>query len=435
MTFRFAAVISHPIQHYAPIFRELGKVPGMQVKVFYGCQWGVRQTHDPDFGCTFAWDVPLLEGYDYQFLPLRREPDKLGFWDVDNPEIARCLSEYSPHAMWVHGYGHRTCWRAVSWAQRRCAVLHFGDSELLRPRSLVRRVAKHLVLRYFFRRCDAFITIGDNNEAYYARYGVPGSKMFRGACPIDLQRFRQTLAAPDRPSRGEMRARFGLPADAVVAVFSGKMVPIKRPGDLVEAVGRLRDRGVGLHALFVGDGPLRSELEAQVRACRLENEIRFSGFVNQRDIPLVLEAGDLLAIPSERDAHPLAVAESMAVGHPIVASDRVGCVGATDSARPGVNALVYPMGDTRALAKALEQLVRDGELRRRMGQASLELVAGQDVSAAVGAVLRAVGALHHRYKQPWNEVPEAFFRGLDEKRLAAWEIGCTRPWKSFSGPL
>ena len=77
MSFRFAVVISHPIQHFAPIFRDLARLPGMDVKVFYCCDWGVEPTLDPGFGQVFAWDVPLLDGYTYEFMPIVRKPDRL----------------------------------------------------------------------------------------------------------------------------------------------------------------------------------------------------------------------------------------------------------------------------------------------------------------------------------------------------------------------
>src|SRR5262249_48881182 len=155
-------------------------------------------------------------------------------------------------AAWVHGYGHRLSWRALRWARSRCAVLYFGDSELLHHHAWPVRLAKEAVVRWFFHRCDAFLTIGDNHEAYYAPYGVPRGKMVRGACPVDVGRFRATLNAPDRPTRDEVRRRYGLPEEAVVALFLAKMIPIKRPGDLVEALARLLREGVPVHALFVG---------------------------------------------------------------------------------------------------------------------------------------------------------------------------------------
>jgi len=195
------------------------------------------------------------------------------------------------------------------------------------------------------------------------------------------------------------------------------MIGLKRPGDLVEAIARLRDTPV--HAIFLGDGPLRQELENRVRRDSLERRVHFAGFVNPHDIAIMLSAGDLLAITSDRDAHPLAVAESLTVGHPIVASDRIGCIGPTDSARPGVNAIVYTVGDTAALARALARIASDQELRGRMSRASWELAMSQDVSVAVRAVLEAVRSLRGRFADGWGESP-ASLPASDTEQDDAW---------------
>jgi glycosyltransferase involved in cell wall biosynthesis len=425
MNCRFAAVISHPIQHYAPVFRELAQVQGMDVKVFYASDWGVRPTFDPDFQCEFSWDVPLLSGYEHEFLPRNRRAAHQGFFEIDSPQLAARLEAYSPHIIWIHGYGHRVSWRALGWARRRAAALFFGDSELLRKRSLWRRTVKSVVVREFFRRCNGFITIGDRNEEYYAHYGVPREKMFRGACPIDVRRFQAAVAAPDRPGRSELRARYGLPQDAVVVVFSGKLIDLKRPFDLLQAVAMLVERRLPVAALYVGDGPLRSQLERAVSDRGLEARVRFAGFVNQREIPLVLDCGDILAVTSEKDAHPLAVAESMAVGHAIVASDRVGCVGPTDAARPGVNALTYPAGDVGTLASVLQQLIESQPLRRRMSQASLALAATQDIRMTAAAVVRAVRTLKPCFSKAWRDISPDILEGLEREQSRLEAASCT----------
>jgi glycosyltransferase involved in cell wall biosynthesis len=404
MNCRFAAVISHPIQHYAPVFRELAQVKGMDVKVFYASDWAVQPTYDPDFHRKFAWDVPLLSGYEYEFLPRRRRAVRQGFFAIDSPKLPARLDAFSPHAVWIHGYGFRVSWRALRWAQRRAAALFFGDCELLRPRSRWVRAMKAVVVREFFRRCSAFITIGDRNEEYYAHYGVPREKMFRGACPIDVRRFQAAVAAPNRLRRAELRARYGLPQEAVVVVFSGKLIDIKRPFDLLRAVELLVARQLPVAALYVGDGPLRQDLERAVADRGLQGRVRFAGFVNQSEIPLVLDSGDILAVTSEKDPHPLVVTESMAVGHAIVASDRVGCVGPTDAARPGVNAVTYPAGDAAALAAALAPLIESEELRQRLGKASLALAPTQDIRRTAAAVLRAIRALQPSFASTWRDL-------------------------------
>ena len=191
-----AAVVSHPIQHFAPMFRDLAQAPGLELRVYYCCDWGVESYRDPGFGCDFAWDVPLLEGYQHEFLPIRRKPRSLSFFEVDNPAVGRRLDDFRPSVVWIHGYAHRTSWRAWRWARGRARTLFFGDSELVHRRSRLVAAVKRAVLPAFYRRIDAFITIGDNNEAYYRHYGVPDRKLFRGAFPVDIRRFRGAAEGP-----------------------------------------------------------------------------------------------------------------------------------------------------------------------------------------------------------------------------------------------
>ncbi len=412
MTFRFGAVLSHPTQHHAPMFREMSRTPGLRVKVFYCSDWGVQPTLDPGFGQTFAWDVPLLDGYESEFLPRHGRPRDHSFFQIDNPRISERLREFAPHALWVHGYGQRSCWRALRWAQGRSAVVYFGDSELVHRRSWAARALKELVVRWFFRRCQAFISIGDNNEAYYRHYGVPPEKLFRGAYPVDIARFRARLAEPGRPGRDELRGKYGIPADATVVLFLAKMIAIKRPGDVVEAVGQLRRTNPGVHALMVGDGELRPALEERARVLGVADRVHFAGFVNQRELPLLVDCVDILAMPSEKDPHPLAVTEALIAGNVVAASDRVGCVGPTDTVRPGVNGLVYPCGDVAALAATVRRLAADEPLRRRMSDASRRIAATQDLGVPIRAVLEAVQALRPAWSAAWSDVSDSTFEQL-----------------------
>ncbi len=66
---RIAAFLSHPIQHFSPLWRELAKREEVQLRVFYFSRHGVAKTFDPGFGREFKWDVDLLAGYESEFLP------------------------------------------------------------------------------------------------------------------------------------------------------------------------------------------------------------------------------------------------------------------------------------------------------------------------------------------------------------------------------
>jgi glycosyltransferase involved in cell wall biosynthesis len=385
---RLAVVISHPIQHFAPLFARLGASAEIDLKVFYCCDWGVREYVDPGFGKKIAWDIPLLDGYDSEFLPIKRRPQSMSFFEIDNPQVAKRLADFAPDAVWIHGYGHRTSWRTLRWAHKNSSVLFWGDSQLLTPRGLLKKMAKQIVVRWFFQRCDGFLTIGDNNESYYRNYGVPNRKMYRGSCPIDLDRFRASIGSLSGDDRRRLRAEKGLNPDAVVALFVGQLINIKRPLDFVEAIARARRMHPRLQGLMVGSGPLEDQVRQRIHDLGVEDGVRMPGFVNQSEIPKTLWLGDIVAMCSETDSHPLAVTEAMAVGNAVVASDRVGCVGPTDAARPGSNALVFPCGDVDALASILGTLAEDDEKREAMREASRRVVSTQDVQIAVDAVLK-----------------------------------------------
>ena len=388
---KLAIVISHPIQHFAPLFRDLAKQRGLELKVFYCCDWGISDYADPGFGRTFKWDVPLLEGYDCEFLPIAKRPVDLSFRSIDNPAVGERLSAFQPDAVWVHGYGHRTSWRTLKWANsHRRRVLYFGDSELLAPRGWKSRLLKRLVLPKFFSRCNRFLTIGDNNESYYRHYGVPEDRMIRGSFPVDVARFRSAVDALSAADRTELRQHYGLHPEAFVVLFLGKMIDIKRPLDLVRAIDQLRNRQPKVQALMLGSGPLESAVQAEVEKRNLKDRVILPGFINQSEMPRLLWLGDCLAMCSEKDPHPLAVTEAMSVGNAVIASDRVGCVGPTDAARPGENVLVYPCADVDSLAKQIERLATDPEMQQKFRTRSIELAATQDTLVMVKAVLSAM---------------------------------------------
>jgi glycosyltransferase involved in cell wall biosynthesis len=391
--YRLAVVISHPIQYFSPMFRDLAREESMALKVFYCCDWGCRDYHDPGFDKAISWDIPLLEGYEHEFLPISRRPEKMTFSTVDNPTVTERLAAFSPDAVWIHGYAYRTNWRVWLWERGRVKKIFFGDSELLSERSLPTKLIKRLTLPRFFRGLDAFVTIGENNEKYYRAYGVPGKKMFRGAYPVDVQRFQGGPEGLPAGSREGVRSRFGLDKESVVVIFLGKLTAIKRPLDLVEALAGLRDVHPSLQALFVGSGPLLPQVEERVRARGLEERVRMAGFVNQSDLPKILSSGDILAMPSEKEPYGIAVTEAAAAGNAIIASDMVGCVGPSDVARPGVNTLVYRCGNITELAECLKTLAEDKPLRQEMQSESRSLAWTQDKSVTVQAALRAMKSL------------------------------------------
>lgn len=175
-------------------------------------------------------------------------------------------------------------------------------------------------------------------------------------CPNGV---RDTPAAPAAALRDEL----DLPPGATVVGIVAGLRPEKRVDLLLHAVARLRPRHPDLVALVVGDGPERPQLEALAAELGIFAAVRFLG--RREDARSMIRLFDAAVLTSEREGAPLALLEYMAAGRPIVAT-RVG--GVPELARDGLEALLVPPGDDRALAAALERLLVDDELRTRLGR-------------------------------------------------------------------
>lgn len=379
-------LISHPIQHFVPIFRHLSRFEDVAVTVCY-YDYDPAEKVDLGFGSNEAWDIDLTSGYD--FIPLKVKPSGLS-------RLKSCLtflehiSGASPDVILTFGYTGLACRLAYLWNFWRRPMIHYGDSELLHRRSWPARLFKMLTLPFYFAGCSRVLTIGDENRRYYRHYGVPERKLVRSVCPIDLIRFKETIARCQGEGDAKLKERWKIDADATVLLFIGRFVAIKRPLDVIEAMARLTPSDPKMVLLMIGNGPTMPDIQAKVKASRVEDRVRVVGFVNQSEIPAYMNLGDVVVSASELDPHPLVITEAMAAGNAVVASDRVGCVGAGDTARPGVNTLVFRCGDPDDLVRALREAVKDGNRLEAMQEKSREIAESQDATVAAATFREAV---------------------------------------------
>ncbi len=133
---------------------------------------------------------------------------------------------------------------------------------------------------------------------------------------------------------------------------------------LLDAVARVQERTPAIRLLLVGDGDLRGDLEAQARSLGLSETVTFAG--HRTDVPKALAVFDVFVLPSLWEGMPNVVLEAMAAGLPVVAT----AVGGTpEVVVDGVTGFLVPPRDPDALAEAITRLLRDPDLRRKMGQA------------------------------------------------------------------
>lgn len=144
---------------------------------------------------------------------------------------------------------------------------------------------------------------------------------------------------------------------------------VKGHAVLIDAARTVATSVEDVHFILVGDGPLRAGLEVRAREAKLEESMHFIG--RRNDTAELLACGDLFLFPSLAEGMPNAVLEAAAAGLPIVATS-VG--GIPEIIKNGLNGILIPPGDSRALADATLRLLRNHELSNRFGRAAQETI-------------------------------------------------------------
>lgn len=382
MKTRLVIVASHPVQYHAPLFRELAKK--VDLTVLYAHRDTKADQAKAGFGTGFQWDVNLLSGYQHKFLVnVARQPGLGRFGGVDTPGIREEIRSGRFDAVLVLGWYLKAFIQAILAAKAYgLPILVRGDSQLDTPRSWLKRIGKAFAYPPFLRIFDAALVVGQRNRAYWQHYLYPANRIFSSPHCVNTEWFSENAT---RESRHSIRSRLGIDAQAPVALFAGKLVPFKRPQDLVYAAARVRDAGFPLEILVAGAG----ELEPELRLIAASNRVplHLLGFCNQTEMPAAYAAADVLALPSNgRETWGLVANEALACGVPLVVSDAAGC--APDMAADGVVGMTYPCGDVTALAEALMAVLSAppsaSAVLRRSQAHSLEAA-----SAGILAALRA----------------------------------------------
>ncbi|MDH1524428.1 glycosyltransferase [Achromobacter mucicolens] len=194
-----------------------------------------------------------------------------------------------------------------------------------------------------------------------------------GAPPEAVATIHSPIVLPEGDGKGSLRQELGLPGDALVVGCVAVMRTEKGHADLIDAFQRVLAAFPQAHLVLAGDGmPVFERLKGQVQGLGLASRVHFLG--RRNDIGNVLQAFDVFALPTHREAFGTAFVEAAAMGVPVIGTD-VG--GVPETMQAGVTGLLVPPRDPAALAAALESLLADPERRRRMGEAGRELIRGQ----------------------------------------------------------
>ncbi len=198
----------------------------------------------------------------------------------------------------------------------------------------------------------------NRDEGLALGIGRPGQyRLIRSG--IEIQSYRDVAM-----SRDQARDRLGLPRESFVIGSVGRLGEQKSPLDLLVAFVPVAAARPEARLVYVGDGPLRGELEAAVARAGLGDRVHLVGV--RRDVPELLRAFDVFALASRWEGLPRVFPQAMAAGLPIVTTL---VDGAPDAITPGENGWLVEVGDMAAMADRLCALAADPATARRMGAA------------------------------------------------------------------
>jgi glycosyltransferase involved in cell wall biosynthesis len=247
-------------------------------------------------------------------------------------------------------------------------------------------------VRWGLRHAAAVIGVSRFVADSLVRGGYRAERVHAVLNAIDVERWSERDGA-------DVRADLGVPASAPVILCAARLFHWKGQGDLIRAIPALRDEFPALRLLIVGgDYPLSpgqsylAELQALVRNLGAEQHVVFTG--HRPDMPALMAACDVFALPSFEEPFGLVFAEAMAMKKPVIALHTGGVPEVVDHGRSG---LLSPPGDGNALTDNIRTLLRDPALRERMGEYGRREVERRFTPARLAADVERV------YAQIWPE--------------------------------
>ncbi|MBK3517671.1 glycosyltransferase family 4 protein [Carboxylicivirga marina] len=342
---QLAIVLTHPIQYYAPIFALLTKRGACNIKVFYTYSQRQYDFVDKDFGTNIQWDIPLLDGYDYQFIEnTAAKPGLDHFGGIKCPELNTQIENWGATHLLIFGWNYQVHLKTMRYFKGKIPVLFRGDSTLLdydirnindilkRNKSLnlinaIKSLAKYKIRKAFltwvYKNIDTALYVGQNNKAYYLAHGLKEKQLIFAPHAIDNERFSDDNLKQYEQKAKRWREKLNINKTDRAIIFVGKFESKKNPLILLEAFNELKKINKNLHLILIGSGYLEKELKARVN---YNNNIHFLPFQNQSIMPVVYRLGDILCLPSQGPGETwgLVVNEAMACNRIVVASDKVG---------------------------------------------------------------------------------------------------------------
>jgi glycosyltransferase involved in cell wall biosynthesis len=374
---RLAVIITHPIQYYAPIFNLISLRQKIQIKVYYTWSQAEEAIWDSGFDREIKWDIPLLDGYEYEFVKNEASNPGIGhFKGLVNPSLISRIKLWNANAVLVVGWNYYSHLQAIRHFKGKIPVYFRGDSTLLDERFGIKKILRRIFLRWVYKHVDYVFFVGSNNKQYFLAHGLKEHQLIFAPHAIDNSRFNDITSEYEKLANEE-RKKLGIPENSIVILFSGKFEPKKNPEILIKAIKEINghllnnskkanvlDNANYRYLIFVGNGIQEHELK---KLAGNDNFIHFLPFQNQSIMPVIYRMGDIFCLPSTGPGETwgLAVNEAMACSKPVILSDKVGC--AIDLIMEKETGFIFENGNCNELINILYYINQNRQSLKDMG--------------------------------------------------------------------
>lgn len=268
------------------------------------------------------------------------------------------LERKRPAAVVCCGYAFPAMFRVILWCRRnKVPLIVWGDANVNMDltRGLKRRV-KDIAVPWVARHCSAILACGHNGARYWARYGVRSEQLF--FAPVEPE-YELIEHVPDALV-AEIATKYGLEPGRIRLLVSARLVDVKGIDQGIDAFASIARKRPNVDLVILGDGPLRTILQARVPST-LRSRVKFVGFQDRQEVVNAFyRLCHVLLHPSVWEQWGVSLLEAAAAGLAIITTDIVGAV--PEIAHHGVNAYVVRPRDRRALARAIMETTEEGRL-------------------------------------------------------------------------
>lgn len=282
-------------------------------------------------------------------------------------DIGRIIKKISPEIVHTHSSKAGLLGRLAAKLARVPIVVHtphghvfFGYFGPFKTKIFI--ILERLVSRI----TDRIIALTNKEKEDYIKFKIANEDKFDVIYSgIELDKFKEL----SEDKKQNLIKELGIPEKSLIIGTVGRLVPVKGHEFLIKAAKYIISKYPEAFFVFTGDGPLEQNLKKQALELGINNNIIFLGW--RSDVSKIISVYDIFVLPSLNEGMGRVLAEAMALGKPIVASN-VG--GIPDLVTHGKNGFLVPARNSEKLAKYIQILIEDKEKKEKMGQTGKEMV-------------------------------------------------------------